>query len=118
MDDLESYWPCCLCFSYGYLFSICTLGFSFCFPNLCISEAKKHFLKNIHQLNDEILNRKGLMLNYREKCSTSWLEIELLEKSYSLENNSDLETESNNKANSRSELKNNLISNNQLYLFL
>ncbi len=24
--DLSSYWPCCFCFSYGYIFCLCTVG--------------------------------------------------------------------------------------------
>ena len=28
--------PCSLCFSYGYLFAICTLGLSFLLPSICV----------------------------------------------------------------------------------
>ena len=35
-DELFLMWPCCFCFSYGYVFSLCTIGMSFCFPYICI----------------------------------------------------------------------------------
>ncbi len=79
VDELSMMWPCCFCFTYGYLFSICTLGLSFCFPNFCISEAKITLLKSIEDVNKSILNKKGLKLSYQQKCSASWLQIDVIE---------------------------------------
>jgi hypothetical protein len=38
-DAASYYWPCSLCFSCGYCLALCTLGLSFCFPNVCVSES-------------------------------------------------------------------------------
>jgi hypothetical protein len=70
-------WPCCYCFSFGYLFSVCTLGMSFCAPHLCISEAKHTLDKSLLRANEYILNKKGLHISYHSKCSTSWLQIDI-----------------------------------------
>src|SRR5689334_1141626 len=51
-DELFMMWPCCFCFTYGYLFCLCTLGLSFIIPNCCISEAKIHLLQSIKNANE------------------------------------------------------------------
>ncbi len=80
MDELMMMWPCCFCFTYGYLFCLCTLGLSFILPNCCISEAKIKLIESINEANDLILKNKNLQLSYHQKCSTSWLQIDILEK--------------------------------------
>ena len=70
-------WPCCYCFSFGFLFSICTLGISFCLPNMCISEAKESFLKSLDRLNEYVFERRSLHISYHQLYSTSWLEIKI-----------------------------------------
>jgi hypothetical protein len=73
---------------------------------MCISEAKQTFLERIGIVNSTILNRKNLHLSYKSKCSTSWLEIEIL--------NLDFERD-NNALNIRSENENeNIINDNKI----
>ena len=80
VDELTMMWPCCFCFSYGYLFCLCTVGLSFLFPQCCIGEAKTKLLESIKEANDNILNKKKLAISYHQKCSTSWLQVDLLDK--------------------------------------
>ncbi len=61
------------------LFNFC-LGLSFLFPNFCISEAKLKLLETINFVNENIFNKKNLNLSYHQKCSTSWLQIDILDK--------------------------------------
>jgi hypothetical protein len=82
-DELFLMWPCCFCFSYGYLFSICTIGISFCFPYICISDAKKTLLEAIARANEKFFHKKGLDLSYRSKICTSWLQIDISHNPYS-----------------------------------
>lgn len=77
IEDASMWWPCCFCLTYGYMFSICTLGLSFWFPMNCISEAKVQILQSIIWVNENILNKYNLNLSYKQKCSTSWLEIDI-----------------------------------------
>ena len=77
-DELYSYWPCCICFYFGYTMSLCTLGLSFLCPNFCVSSAKKTFLEKLEYYNNEHFNPKGLNLTYYQKCSTSWLSFKIL----------------------------------------
>lgn len=80
VDELSMMWPCCFCFSYGYLCCLCTVGLSFIFPSCCISEAKLRLLDSIKEANANILNKRNLSLSYQQKCSTSWLQIDILDK--------------------------------------
>lgn len=85
-DDIVNMWPCCYCFSYGYFCCLCTvgifllkfIGLSFLLPCICISEAKSTLLDKIEILNDSIFHSKNLKLTFKSRCSTSWLEIEIL----------------------------------------
>jgi hypothetical protein len=81
-DELFLMWPCCFCFSYGYIFSLCTAGMSFCFPYVCISDAKKTLLQSIAKANERYFHKKGLELSYQSKCSTSWLQIDISQNQY------------------------------------
>ena len=80
VDELSMMWPCCFCYTFGYLFSICTIGLSFMFPYCCISEARLSLEESLRRANQSTLLRKNLRISYRQKCSTSWLEIEVLNK--------------------------------------
>lgn len=53
---------------------------SFLFPNFCISEAKHKLLETINYTNENIFHKKNLSLSYKEKCSTSWLQIDIIDK--------------------------------------
>jgi hypothetical protein len=80
VDELTMMWPCCFCFTYGYMMSLCTLGLSFLFPNCCIQEAKIKLLECINDMNKTVLNKRNLDMSYHQKCSTSWLQIEICDK--------------------------------------
>jgi hypothetical protein len=75
-------WPCCLCFSFGYLCALCTLGkyylipgLSFCFPYVCVSDAHSAMQRVLIEANRNFFNKNGYVIAYKSKCSTSWLEI-------------------------------------------
>ncbi len=72
-------WPCCFCFSFGYFACPATAGLSFLCPWLCINEAQEQFINDIHNINETILNKRGLLMRYKSICITSWIEIEILE---------------------------------------
>jgi hypothetical protein len=80
IDELTMMWPCCFCFTFGYMFCLCTIGLSFLLPNCCISEAKIRLQDSIKEANESILKNKNLQLSYHQKCSTSWLQIDKLDK--------------------------------------
>ena len=75
-EALFFYWPCFMCMSFGYCFSLCTLGLSFCCPGLRIFEAKKRVLREIEEINKDFA-RVGIKLRLVTKCSTSWIELSL-----------------------------------------
>ena len=83
-DELFSYWPCSLCFYFGYACSPCTLGLSFLCPNSCISTAKEHFINKIEYYNSQHFEPKGLRLSYHQTCSTSWVKLSILSSGGSL----------------------------------
>ena len=64
--------------SFGYCFCLCTLGCSLCLPGIRISDAKKKVKHEIEEINKEF-NNKGVSFKIIEKCSTSWIEINLSE---------------------------------------
>ena len=80
IDELTMMWPCCFCFTFGYMFCLCTMGLSLLLPNCCISEAKIRLQDSIKEANEAILKNKNLQLSYHQKCSTSWLQIDKLDK--------------------------------------
>lgn len=82
-DELYSYWPCTLCFCFGYLFSPCTFGLSFMCPNMCISSAKENFISKLEYFNSKYFNAKMINITYHQKCSTSWLKLTRLDIDYS-----------------------------------
>jgi hypothetical protein len=43
-----------------------------------LSEAKTRLLEKIEYLNETIFLPKNLKLSYQSRCSTSWLEIEII----------------------------------------
>jgi hypothetical protein len=92
------------------------LGLSFLCPNFCISEAKIKLLETINHTNENIFYKHNLRLSYKQKCSTSWLQIDILDKEDKLlnaaGNNSNKE---NNKETEKSPRNNHMnVMNNQL----
>mmetsp|Transcript_56103 Transcript_56103/g.64022 ORF Transcript_56103/g.64022 Transcript_56103/m.64022 type:complete len:167 (+) Transcript_56103:185-685(+) len=87
-DTLITYWPCSLCFSIGYVCALCTAGLSFCFPYCCISDAEKLVNETIRDADRNIFRPKGLSIELKKKCSTSWLEINI-QKSHHIHNDAD-----------------------------
>ena len=75
---IRTYWPCMLAVYIGYIFAIFTCGLSFLLPQLCISDAKKNLLENIMRMNRTKLEQKGLKMEYRSSCMTSWIELKVI----------------------------------------
>ncbi len=49
-------------------------------PQCCIEEAKIKLLEVIKEMNERVLNKKKLEMSYQQKCSTSWLQIDVIDK--------------------------------------
>ena len=79
IEGLTAMWPCIYCFSFGYICSLCTLGLSFCLPNICISEAVEFFTHDIEEVNSSFFNKNKLHLSLQRRCCTSWLQIDILD---------------------------------------
>ena len=78
--QINTFWPCLTCFLIGYLLAPLTCCLSFYCPNICIYDAKNALLRSIERDNRLKLNQKGLHLKYVQRCSTSWLELSILDK--------------------------------------
>lgn len=70
-------WPCLFCQCFGYCFSLCTVGLSFCAPYHCIHSAEDRARLCILEY-DMNYRPKGLNFRLVKKCSTSWIEIAVL----------------------------------------
>lgn len=79
-DYISAYWPCLPIMVFGYLCCPCTLGLSFLAPFMCINDGEQVLKNEILRINNTYLIEKGLKMNYRKKCSTSWLEFEIFSK--------------------------------------
>ena len=66
--------PCDLCFGFGYACCVCTLGLSFCCPYICMNQVKQTIRYQIKNMNPS-LAKKGLKMQLRQKCGTSWIEL-------------------------------------------
>jgi hypothetical protein len=78
-DTLFSAWPCTLCQLFGYCFCPCTLGLSFLIPNVDVRQAREKAERLLSEINLKVLHEKGLELDLKLRCSTSWLELRVSE---------------------------------------
>jgi len=72
-DCVQSFWPCCFCFSFGYGCALCTLGLSLFAPFMCINDARDYLESRIDFWNRTFLAEKGLKMSLNFGCSTSWV---------------------------------------------
>lgn len=100
-DDLYTHWPCITCYSFGYLFALCTFGLSFLCPYICISEAKYVLDKNLSYLNERYLTDKGLYLSYTKICCGSYLMIEKVDAKEEVNNKENVNVNHNNTDNKK-----------------
>jgi hypothetical protein len=77
-DTLFTYFACPFCRCFGYCCCPCTLGLSFFFPYVCIRDAEKEVRNLIFRLNEELLNKRGIEIELKISCMTSWVSIDLL----------------------------------------
>lgn len=60
-DMLETYFPCMLCWAFGYLCCIPTLGLSLCGPAVCVNDAEDSLRTMLARMNRSSLwKNKGL----------------------------------------------------------
>ena len=78
-DTLFSAWPCTLCQLFGYCFCPCTLGLSFLIPNVDVRQAREKAERLLSEINLKVLHDKGLELELKLRCSTSWLVLRVSE---------------------------------------
>ena len=71
---LWDYWPCCLCFFFGYCCCLCTLGISF-LPACCaVTDARRCTEDTISKINAKNPRLRWKLVT---SCSTSWIEIKV-----------------------------------------
>ena len=87
IEGFNIMWPCDFCFYCGYTCSICTLGLSFCCPNICISDALSSFLNDIDRVNKSLFNELKLNISLQRSCFTSWIEVRVIDGNDTNENN-------------------------------
>lgn len=78
MSELFLYWPCTLCYYFGFICSPCTLGLSFLIPNTCVNKAKMNFNQKLKYYNINYFHPKSLHLSLKSKCYSSWLQLDYL----------------------------------------
>ena len=76
---LSNFWPCTLSISIGYIFALFTCGLSFLIPNLCIKDAEQSLRTRIDYYNKYRLVGRGLELELKKECSTSWIELRVIQ---------------------------------------
>lgn len=54
-DTLQDYFPCPLCFCFGYCCCPVTLGLSFFLPNICVRDAELEVRALINRVNEKRL---------------------------------------------------------------
>lgn len=80
LDGFNVMWPCDLCFYFGWICSVCTLGLSFLCPNICITDAHQSFLEDIRKFNENKFKSKHLFLSLQKRCCISWLQIDIIDQ--------------------------------------
>ena len=79
-DMLFTYFPCAMCWGFGYLCCPFTLGLSLCCPAICVRDAEQNLRDMITRMNRQKLNKIGLSLSLQKHCGTSWLQVDLTPK--------------------------------------
>ena len=82
---LRTYWPCDFAICLGYILAPFSFGLSLMLPNLCIRDAKEALMDTVRRMNALKLKERGLKMTYRQRCSTSWLEVEIIEPKHELQ---------------------------------
>lgn len=77
-ETLINYWPCFCARAIGYFCCLCSFGVSLMMPNICIRDAEETFQRQLDQYNNSVFKSKGIEMKLKKKCSTSWLEINIL----------------------------------------
>ena len=75
---IANYWPCFCARLIGYWCCPCSLGLSFCLPELCIGDAEEALQRMFDHINQTTFHTTGLKIRLVKKCSTSWLEIKII----------------------------------------
>jgi hypothetical protein len=77
-EAIAEFWPCSMCYIFGFACAPFTLGTSLCCPNYCVSRAESNV---IDQLEDISLAARYLdhqiVWSLRKGCFTSWIEISI-----------------------------------------
>ncbi|CAM9759658.1 unnamed protein product, partial [Ectocarpus fasciculatus] len=75
-DIIMSYWPCDVCYTFGYVAAPCTLGLSLCCPGKCAGMAEQKATQYVEQVS---LKKKyyenNVTWRIRKTCFNSWVEI-------------------------------------------
>lgn len=61
-DLLNDFFPCPLCFCFGYFCCPCTLGLSFLLPNTCVKDAETELKALIKRINEKKLKSKKIFI--------------------------------------------------------
>ena len=78
--QLKQFWPCKTLFYLGYVFSLCTFGFSLCIPKICINNAEESIKNYIEQSNRMNFMERDLEIRFIRKRCSCCLEIIINDK--------------------------------------
>jgi hypothetical protein len=76
---LEKYWPCTFTFVLAYTFCIITAFLSLFLPKVCLDDVTK-FLHYALERWNETWNPRGIMVDWKRDCFSSYLEITIVVK--------------------------------------
>ena len=76
-EAILDFWPCGICFCFGYACAPLTLGATLLCPNMCISKAEENAHRCIDNLNhSRAYYGTNIHWSLHKGCCTSWVEIE------------------------------------------
>ncbi|CDW89884.1 UNKNOWN [Stylonychia lemnae] len=78
-EMLFDYFPCLFCQCFGYMCCPISGGLSFLCPMICINDARNNVEKYLQKTNKNQLNSYGLNMNLRFGCSTSWVQLIIIQ---------------------------------------
>eukprot|EP00455_Lapot_gusevi_P050435 TRINITY_DN730_c0_g1_i1.p1 TRINITY_DN730_c0_g1~~TRINITY_DN730_c0_g1_i1.p1 ORF type:complete len:166 (-),score=22.27 TRINITY_DN730_c0_g1_i1:155-652(-) len=76
-DTLSNFWPCCYCFSFGWMCCPCTFGLSLLIPGICVRDAEHEVRKRMGFINWQMQNVQHRQVQFQlvKNCCSSWVEV-------------------------------------------
>ena len=90
-EILEIFWPCTMCWVFSHIMVFFTFGLSLLIPLICISRLETE-LKDLIFYNNRELAKRGLIMEFKKKYFSSWIEIRNLKNENEIDYESGHET--------------------------